>query len=99
MEISSGRRADALASLLELRQGEERRAEGAVAEAVKARAQAEAEAERLTHDAEHERTELAARRREGSPAGERAAEALGRLRFHERLAADVAARAAALEAF
>ena len=41
MEMSSGRRADALASLLELRRGEERRAEGAVAETVKVRAQAE----------------------------------------------------------
>jgi hypothetical protein len=99
MEMSSGRRADALASLLELRHVEERRAEGAVADAVKVRAQAEAEAARLAEDAERARAELADRRREETPAGARAADALWRLRFLERLAADAAARAAALETF
>ncbi|HVX97502.1 MAG TPA: hypothetical protein VHK47_21495, partial [Polyangia bacterium] len=78
--MSSGRRADALASLLELRRGEERRAEGAVAETVKVRAQAEVEAARLAEDAERARAELADRRREESPTAERAADALGRLR-------------------
>jgi hypothetical protein len=99
MEMSSGRRADALASLLELRRDEERRAEGAVAEAAKLRAQAEVEAARLAEDAERARAALADRRREEAPAGECAADALGRLRFFERLAAAAAERAAALERF
>ncbi len=90
---------NALASLLGLREVEERRAERALASAISARARAEAEVARLAEAWQRERAELAARRREAVPPAERAADALGRRRFWERLAADVAARADAVASF
>jgi hypothetical protein len=83
----------ALGSLLALREAEERRAERALGEALAARARVEGEAARLAEAEARARSELAARRREDVAPGERAADALGRRRFWERLAADVAARA------
>jgi hypothetical protein len=83
----------ALGSLLALREAEERRAERALAEALAARLRVEGEAARLAEAEERARSELAARRREDVAPGERAADAHGRRRFWERLAADVGARA------
>jgi hypothetical protein len=89
----------ALGSLLALREAEERRAELALAAALAARTRAEAEAASLAEAEARARLELAARRGEAPLPGERAADALGRRRFWERLAADVAARAEAVAAF
>jgi hypothetical protein len=83
----------ALGSLLSLREAEERQAERTLAEAVAARARVEVEAAHLAEAEARARGELAARRREDVAPGERAAEALARRRFWERLAADVAGRA------